>query len=269
MVAARSLATSAILAAGGGPKSGNFGYREKSLMVKWLPTVAALVLLAGAGAANGLWNDRWRVSHELERMGARVLEVPTVLGDWVGTDIRNEKLTARMKRNGSVQELISRAYANQRTGAVVSLMIATGRPGPISTHNPLTCIGTGEGYEQNKQVVRERVEAGGQTAFFARCDFVRNRASLPEGLRVYWAWYDRQAKSWVDVKDPRIAFASYRALTKIYVSRALGLDELASGQTKQDQADPAVWFLQDALPVINAALFESTTPTGALARVSK
>jgi len=54
-------------------------------------------------------------------------------------------------------------------------------------------------------------------------------------------------------------FAFYRALTKLYVTRSN--TEYALGLKKNESPgdDPAIRFLQDCLPIIDKALFQTTS----------
>jgi hypothetical protein len=235
-------------------------------MIRPLPVIAGLLVLVASGIANGIWNDRWAVSHELEDMTERLPKVPMRIGVWVAQDDdpktattdeereRREKkrqFTRRLKQNGTLHELLSRIYVNQNTGDAVEVLMATGRPGPIATHNPLTCIGDGSGYPVLVQPKPVTLETSEGTAVFTRADFGGKDAYKP-GLRVFWAWHDRD-KGWVSADDPRTAFASYRALTKIYVTRSLppGTPP-ARGLGK----DPLANFIRDCMPTIDAVLFK-------------
>jgi hypothetical protein len=220
---------------------------------KWLPIAAAFLLVAAAGVANGLWVDRWVISPELEQMTKRVQKVPISMGNWVGADTKdNKELTERLIREGTLHALVSREYTNSQTGEKVALLMATGRPGPISTHNPLTCYNA-SGFKQTSNVQSSVVTPPNSdtTAEFSRCSFRRVRASGPEAITVYWAW--KSPEGWIAASDadPRGRFLRYRALTKIYVIQndISGLPEISRGET-----DPATSFIQDSLPIIDATL---------------
>jgi hypothetical protein len=218
-------------------------------LLRWLPVPAALALIVMAGVANGLWTDRWGPSHELETMTRRVAAVPLDIGDWHGQDTRNEELTDRLKREGTLHELVSRVYTEASSGESVSLMLATGRPGPISTHNPLTCYG-GVGFDPEGRIGTMAVRPpGAPPARFARCSFQKGGPEREE-LTVYWGW--RTPKGWVadTAADPRFNFVTQRALTKLYVVRQGGGRRDPGGRGD----DLALRFLNAALPVIDATL---------------
>jgi hypothetical protein len=206
--------------------------------------------------ANGLWVDRWVISPDLDLMTQRVQQVPLTMGNWVGKDDEsNQALTKRLIDEGVLHALVSRVYKNTQTGQEVSFLMATGRPGPISTHNPLTCYNA-SGFSESSPVETSAIALPDSTATaeFSRCGFARSRASGRESLTVYWAW--RSPKGWVPASDPRLAFASYRALTKIYVIQS-DRDNLPG--FARDKTDTATSFLQDCLPIINDTLVGGST----------
>jgi hypothetical protein len=219
--------------------------------------VAALLIMIGAGAANGLWNDRWQVSNELDVMTKRLPQVPMNIGDWVGEDTSKPEFTERLIRGGYLHAMLSRSYRNQNTGERIAVLMATGRPGPISTHNPLTCIGGGDGMQTLSHVQPTSLEVGGKNVVFSHCDFARTEPVASNGLRVYWSWHDRD-KGWIATSDPRLEFASYRALTKIYVTRSLpaGILGQAPAPAGEGDEDAVVQFIKECLPTIDEALFK-------------
>jgi hypothetical protein len=231
------------------------------LLARWLPIAIAFLLIIAAGVANGLWVDRWVISHELAQMTERIQKVPMTMGSWVGKDDdRNQQLAQRLIDEGVLHALVSREYTNTQTGQKVALLMATGRPGPISTHNPLTCYNA-SGFTDTSRVESSTITPpGGKTsAEFSRCGFGRDRASGgKESLTVYWAW--KSPEGWIAASDsdPRGRFLRYRALTKIYViqSDAGGLPGLV-----RDEPDPATRFIQDSLPIIDATLFGNPSTT--------
>jgi hypothetical protein len=90
-----------------------------------------------------------------------------------------------------------------------------------------------------------------KSSVFSHCDF-RSDNPLRSGVTVFWSWHDPK-KGWIAVDDARVAFASQRALTKIYVTQPLsGADPL--GTDNRDR-EPALVFLRECLPTIDRTLF--------------
>ncbi len=230
-------------------------------MVRWLPIPVAVALLLGTGIAYGLRNNRWYTSTEIAQMSQRLPAIPLVIGDWVGTDDDNPRMTQRLKKRGTIAEMVSRVYRNTKTGEVITLLVATGRPGPISTHTPQTCIGDNNAWNRVSPEKLVPIELDPQTGkptaadaktssepIFATCKFARANSAVPQAITIYWSWHSNE-KGWIAVDDPRVTFGSYMALTKIYVTQD-STSELFSGSQ-----DAATRFISECLPEINTILF--------------
>ncbi len=225
-------------------------------MTRWLSIVAAAALMLGSGYANGVWNDRWGVSTELEQTAGRLPRVPINMGDWYGTDTADAEFTKYLIKRGTLHALVSRTYQNFKSGQTIALLMATGRPGPIAAHNPLTCIGNdATGMEMVTAPAVVSLSVGGKTAVFSYADFRNPKEPRGDGIRVYWSWRNPK-QGWIanSSNDPRLTFASYRALTKIYVTQPLPAGGGAAPAPGDANADPAARFLKDCLPAIDAAL---------------
>lgn len=228
-------------------------------MQRWLAIPTVLVLIVGTGVAYGLRTDRWFPSHELEEITERLPKVPMVIGDWEGKDDSDPKFTERLIRIGALTALVARTYTDRRTGDVVSLLIATGKSGPIANHTPLTCIGDGGDYVKVNKVrkVGIKPETGvdlkmdENPPIFAYCEFKKADAAIPEHMDVYWSWHSKDG--WVAVEDARVSFAWYKALTKIYVMH--DRNPALVGRERSEQEDAAQRFVRECLPTINAVLY--------------
>src|SRR5690348_10884938 len=109
-------------------------------MPRPLPLALAILVVLLAGVAQGLWTDRWAVSHELEAACSKVALVPTTLGDWEGHDLELRQVRRERYAEAGIAAMVNRRYRNRRTGREVDLLLVCGRPGPIATHSPLTCM---------------------------------------------------------------------------------------------------------------------------------
>jgi hypothetical protein len=204
-----------------------------------LLTVFAVV--ASAGAVHGLWTNRWAAPAALERGAARMADLPMTLGDWDG---QAEALDGRQLAAADVSGHLLRRYVNRRTGAVVSVLLLCGRPGPISVHTPEVCY-RGTGYDQVG--VRTKHALDGQAGELWVSRFQKQPAAAPESLRVLYAW--NAAGKWEAPASPRSAFARYPALYKLYVIRPLVRDD------EPLEEDPVLELLRGLLPALEKALF--------------
>jgi hypothetical protein len=232
-------------------------------MSRWFAIPAAFALIVASGIASGLWDNRWFVSSELATISRRIAELPLDLGDWKGEDVNHDPdMTARLIRQGTIHALKARVYHNVRTNQIVSVLLATGRPGPISAHNPMTCVVNKGVMTQSSDVTNSTINVPSLgPVSFTQCD-IRDTTTAGrfEEWTIFWTWHS--TKGWIATDNPRLSFASYRALTKLYVTRlntevALGLKSYDSANDDSVGDDPAKQFLQDCLPLIDQALYGS------------
>ena len=114
-------------------------------MVRMLLLLFAGGFILADGIAVGRWTDRWGANRELTEAAQRLQQVPMTIGDWNGTAL---ELEPRAVAQAGFQGYLVRRYENQRSGAVVSLLVACGRPGPLCVHTPEVCYG-GAGFKMS------------------------------------------------------------------------------------------------------------------------
>jgi hypothetical protein len=211
----------------------------------WTRVLIVVGLLAGTGWLHGTWTDRWGASGDVAAAATALPSVPLVMGDWEGRDIAREESEV-VYRSASPQ--IVRRYVNRTTGSAVGLLITCGRPSTmIIEHTPKTCY---------TELLYEEVGEGRKVTVPARppdksCEFYAHTfvKSTPAGttrLRLLWSWGD--GRNWSFPERPRVAFARTPVLYKLYVTR-----DMLSDDEPLDR-DPALAFLETALPEISAAL---------------
>jgi hypothetical protein len=213
-------------------------------MRHFLPLTAGALLLLSAGVVHGLWTNRWAEQGDLERATARLPGVPLTFGGWRGQDLELPK-DARSALAGS----IARRYVHPSTGKTVTLYIGCGRPGPTSVHTPDVCYaGTGFRSEAPQRYLLPAAagQAGGE---FWTAHFQKTQAAAQSHLRIFWAWRGEGADRWQVSDNPRVTFARYSVLFKLYVLR-----EMAS-PTEPLADDPCLDFLKALLPELDRQLF--------------
>src|SRR5260370_19734433 len=104
-------------------------------MSRFLFLIAGAVLLVD-GYVYGLWTGRWNDSNELAAATARLDRVPMNFGNWKGEAL---ELEPKVLEQAGFSGYVLRRYENTRTKAVVSLLVACGRSGPLSVHTPEVC----------------------------------------------------------------------------------------------------------------------------------
>ena len=214
-------------------------------MMKSIPILLAGIVLAVDGYVHGLWTDRWKASQELATATAKLEQVPMVIGDWHGES--NPPLEARIVEQAGFSSYLNRVYRNQRTGASMRVLLACGRPGPLSVHTPDICY-RGAGYEALKPQARQVENYGRDNAEaeFWKAQFGKADASEPTQLRVLWTWSARGV--WKAPTNPRISFAGSGALYKLYVIQPMLPDEPHADEVCRD-------FVGQLLPQLNKSLF--------------
>jgi len=213
-------------------------------MRRILPFLAAAALVLLTGAVHGIWTGRWVVSQELKESAALLQNVPMTIGDWKGEDL---KIDPYEREAGQIEGYVKRRYANVKDGTALSMLIVSGRSGPISVHTPDICF-TSAGFQLVGPQTRIPVsyEPGPKNADFWWGDFSRMQVATPTNLRVFWSWNGGGA--WRAPEYPRWAHASYRVIYKLYVTR-----ETPSRLGKLD-GDVALPFIKVILPEIDRAL---------------
>jgi|SRR5579875_226429 hypothetical protein len=207
-------------------------------MKRWFAALVGSTALVICGIVHGYWTDRWAPPVEVGQAAERLDTIPLALGEWDG-----EALAVKPGEGGEgVAGCIRRRYVHRQTGAVISLFLVCGRPGPVSIHTPDVCYGA-SGFLVNTP---DRYESSSGDRMW-KADATRTRATEETRLRLYWGWYDGSA--WTAVDDPRVHFARCPVLHKLYVVREL------SGANEPNGNEPCEEFLHTLLPVLRRTLF--------------
>jgi hypothetical protein len=215
-------------------------------MLRKLPLLLVVAILVLGGVVHGLWTDRWHKSPALEEALARLDTVPLVIGDWQGQALETDE---EQRVQAEAAGCLHRRYENRQTGSAVSILLVCGRPGPVSVHPPDVCF-QGVGYESAAPPHRQEVQADAPAAAATlwAATFIKRNAAGPRHLAVYWSW--SAAGTWEAAGNPRLAFARFPVLYKLYVFReAPGEADLGAGE------DPCLAFLRPLLPELQQALF--------------
>jgi hypothetical protein len=200
-------------------------------MARFLIPAVALSLTLGSGLVQGYWTGRWDAADQAEASAALLRQMPLQLGDWKG-----QELPADPAEVGKASAYLYRRYVNQRNGTAVTLILASGRPGPISIHTPDVCYAA-SGYEMRRsQLFAPLPDA---TAQFKAAHFVKTRSAGQTHLRVCWSW--NAGGPWAVPDNPRLAYAGYPVLYKLHMVR-----EMASANEPLEE-DPGMDLLRGLL----------------------
>lgn len=212
-------------------------------MYRYLPIALVAALLLADGFVHGRWTNRWQPSLELQAASARLERVPMVLGDWQGEALK--PISERETQQAGFTAYVNRTYKNYQTGAVVNILLACGRAGPIAVHTPEICY-RGAGYQVAAGKSKRVEKAGGMTAELWQANFTKGDPSSPLQLKVLWCW--NKGDAWKAPDNPRMAFAGNAALYKLYVVQETMRDDQEASKACAD-------FLGALLPQLNRSLF--------------
>lgn len=217
-------------------------------MTRVVLIVIATALLLLDGVVYGRWTDRWGGAEPVEDAVRRLNDIPLRIAHWQGKPLSDA--TEQTRRAGCAGFWVRR-YERSNDGAVVDVMLACGRPGPLAVHTPDVCY-VGSGYTQSEPAVQYNAEpnSNGAPASFWKTRFSKPDALVPVNLRLLWAWHS--GAGWRAARNPRVEFAGAPVLYKLYVIREI--------DGRDDQRDDRVSreFLSAFMPVFEAAIAAET-----------
>jgi len=218
-------------------------------MSRIIPLLVGLGLLLASEFLHGRWTNRWTTSGALEAACARLpkRDESLILGDWKGmpgSSIRDQDLVI-----GEIAGYYYQVFTNSK-GYAIHVLIVCGRPGPIAVHSPEICLG-GEGFDMEGAKKRQSVAVPSlnQPAEFWVSQFYRYEGGIRRDRRQFWTFSPNG--SWTADDNPRLNFAGFPALYKIYVMREL------SRKDEKLEEDPILDFIKFFMPEIQKRLFSS------------
>lgn len=212
-------------------------------MVKTIPLLVASLVIGFAGYQHGVWTGRWSGAGDLEEAVARLERVPMEIAGWEG---ERRTLDPEVVEQGQLAGYILRRYKDPAGGLPVRVLLMCGRTGPLAVHTPDICY-TRSGYEMTGP--ESPYSPGTGNATFSMGIFTVPEAPVPEDLCILWSWTGDG--KWQAPASPRIAFARFPLLYKLYVICDMPSPTgLASG-------DPRAKFLEELMPILHQTLFPS------------
>ncbi|MCI0458956.1 MAG: EpsI family protein [Gemmataceae bacterium] len=212
------------------------------MMKHGLQLVSVAALIAVSGYVHGVWTDRWSVSQELQAAVGRLGRVAPTIGDWQSQPL---EMDPRQRDRAGVVGYLFRNYQHARTGKSVLVLVACGRPGPLSVHTPEICY-VGAGYTMADPARYTSPAAGRPGTDFWTARFTKAGDLVPSRLRLYWSWCG--SEGWQAPDSPRRQFAGLGWLYKLYV-----IQELTHSDERVDE-EVCRAFLQQLLPELDRAL---------------
>jgi hypothetical protein len=214
-------------------------------MLRRLCLPAALAVIVVSGLAHGLAVDRWGASADRRLAAARLAAIPSVIGAWTGESL---SLPDRQVAASGIDAYVLRRYVHQHRGEQVTVLVVSGKAGPVALHTPDVCW-EAQGYRQTDAAeVQELPGADGAPPDELRVGtFTKAGLALADQMRIAWAW--TADGRWQVPESPRMVFRNEGALYKLYVMRA------APRVEGPFDKDPANAFLKLLLPELRHCLF--------------
>jgi hypothetical protein len=220
-------------------------------MSKSVPFLVGLGILLASELLHGRWTNRWRTSGALEAACAKLpkQEEPLILGDWRGQP--GAALAEQDRVIGEIAGYFYQVFTNPK-GYAIHVLIVCGRPGPIAVHSPEVCLG-GEGFDVEGPKRRQSISVppSDQPFEFWVSQFYRTEGGLRKDRRQFWTFSANG--SWTADDNPRLHFARYPVLYKIYLMREM------SRKDEKLEEDPTLEFIKVFMPEIQKRLFGSTS----------
>ena len=196
------------------------GYRGR-LIAAYLAVAAVQLIASGVVRA---WQDHRLAVAARDATVApiRLAYLPARLGAWkaIGSDITMDTKTIQI---AGCSDYVTRMYADERTGVVVTALVAYGPAEKIVGHTPAVCY-PAVGYERESGPEDRTIVADGRPARLRTFVFIKPDALAKERVHVYAAF--RHAGRWTpDSSGSRKRFRHEPGMFKIQVQRRLGPGE--------------------------------------------
>ncbi len=205
---------------------------------------AVLAILIALGVFQRIWTDRAVQANNPEEVKARLQRIPLRITTWEGQDETSDYPEYPPTVMGPIRGI---RYVNRSSGETVRIFLTAGPVGPILVnHLPTDCY-PALGYELVANPVRHTIACQESSADFWVCRFTKADGPAPSYSRVYWAFTG--SGDWQAPQSPRLAFARYPTIYKLYVVRSL------RKQHEPLEKDPANEFIRDLVPVLRKTLF--------------
>lgn len=226
-------------------------------MLRVLPFVVVLGLIAATTIQQGIDSDRWEVDHseKLQQFAARLENVPTTIGQW--ESMGDDELDPEEWKRTNCLGYISRQYRNP-DGEVVSMFLVAGSGRHATIHTPDQCYpGAGYEMESRPQPIDVALDGSDSSAEFAYAAFQREDSSQRENLLVLWTYSDNGQWEGPITWKAKSEFGTRPALFKVYL-----VTQIKEGEGRTPLQSASAKFARDLMPALNAALFPPEQASG-------
>jgi len=228
-------------------------------MKNYLTIVLAGALIVSTGIVHGFWSHSYdfilgKQSHseKLVEFSTRLQNVPEIVGNWVGADLK--PMDGREREVAGIDGSLQRAYQNKRTKESSSVFLVSGHHRDVAQHTPDQCY-VAAGFEMMGKPIKYRIETPKGTVEAYTTVFKKDdHTSGTHYQRVFWTW--SVDGNWVAPDSPRLEFVNEPALYKMYIISAL--EQPGRSITE----DSSLAFAHEFIPVLNDTLFGAGNAAG-------
>lgn len=192
----------------------------------FLPAVylAAVVILLVTSGGVRAWQDHRMVvaARKATETPIGLAHLPSSFGGWkaIGPDMTMDTKTVQI---AGCSDYVTRMYSDERTGVIVTALIAYGPAEKIVGHTPAVCF-PAVGYQRESGPDDRAIKAGDTTALLRSFVFVKSDALARERVNVYAGF--RHAGHWTpDSSDSRKRFRHEPGMFKVQIQRHIGATE--------------------------------------------
>jgi EpsI family protein len=198
---------------------------------------ACAILLASGGVR--AWQAR-RIEGEL-RAGLKrpqfdLSQLPMALGPWKGTVTA---LDAQIARAAGADQIVTRRYTNQDTGAVIDVIVLYGPAAGVYLHSPEICYPSA-GYVLAAGPDARAVPLDGRAAPFRALVYSKGEGAAAELQEVYYSWWYNG--HWTPEVGKQKHFERIPGMFKVHLSRR------TTPLEKRDVGNPCEALLGALLP---------------------
>jgi hypothetical protein len=220
--------------------------------------LAAVATMLAASWAVRAWQDhRLAVAaRDATEVPIRLTHLPARIGTWraMGTDLKMDNKTIQI---AGCSDYMSRMYADERTGVVVTALVAYGPAEKIVGHTPAVCF-PAVGFEREGGPIDRAIGADGRSAGLRSWVFIKPDPLAKERVNVYAAF--RHAGRWTpDSSGSRKRFRHEPGMFKIQIERRIGPRE------RCDPGNPIEQFSSALIAELERELTEGRTQADRLA----
>jgi hypothetical protein len=212
--------------------------------------VILIATLVSVSVVHGIWTDRW-VAKTGMPSPLDLEKIPVIAGGWEGKTV--EGPSAQQILADGTNNYLVRRYVNHADGALVNVLMTHGRPGPlVMRHLPTECY-LASGYElvgEPKRFLSPSSDK--QVDEFWVATFKKTTDVVPVTVRVYWSW--SADGLWQIPERPRVTFAPYPVIYKLYVTQNL------RSENEEFEGAPAHDLIKELTSAMRGSIFSSVRP---------